>query len=131
MFSSAGKNRCNDAISTILGEGVQLTGDMRFGGTARIDGEFDGNVSGDHLIISPSGKVLGDVVARSCVCYGHIDGHISVESLQVKQGGYINGTIVTDNLEVESGSTINGEIKPRQQQSVPLLEEDDGAAGKV
>ena len=72
MFSSSSKKDNPEAITTILGEGTVITGDMSFQGSRRIDGQFDGNLSGDYLIVSASGKVVGDVVAQSCVCYGQV-----------------------------------------------------------
>ena len=125
MFSSSSKHGNCDAITTILGEGTVLTGDMRFEGTTRIDGQFDGNLSGDNLIVSATGRVLGDIIATSCVCYGQIDGNLTLEHLYVKQGGRINGTITTANMEVESGAVLCGEIK-QQKQEVCLLQDTSG-----
>lgn len=116
MFSSSPKKDNPEAITTILGEGTVITGDMSFQGSMRIDGQFDGNLSGDHLIVSENGKVVGDVLAQSCVCYGQIRGNLTVDELQVKQGGRIDGTINTDDLAVESGSLLNGEVKPKKKE---------------
>jgi len=110
MFSSSKKGN-PDAITTIIGDGTEITGDVSFKDTMRIDGQFDGNLNGDHLIISSSGRVLGDVVANSCVCYGQIVGNLTLERLQVKQGGKIDGTVTTVDLEVESGAVLIGEIR--------------------
>ncbi len=115
MFSSAKKNN-PDAVTTIIGAGAEITGDMSFKETMRIDGQFDGNLRGDNLIISASGKVMGDVVASSCVCYGQVVGNMTVERLQVKQGGKIDGTVSTAILEVESGALLSGEItQPKKE----------------
>ncbi|MDY0190967.1 MAG: polymer-forming cytoskeletal protein [Desulfuromonas sp.] len=115
MFSKAKKSN-PDAITTILGAGAEITGDMSFKETMRIDGQFDGNLSGDNLIVSASGKVLGDVVANSCVCYGQVVGNMKVEKLQVKQGGKIDGTVSTAILEVESGALLSGEIRQPEKE---------------
>lgn len=127
MFSSAKKSN-PDAISTILGEGTEITGDMSFQSTMRIDGQFDGNLSGEHLIVSATGKVFGDVVAESCVCYGQIVGNLTVEKLQVKATGRIDGTVSTNDLEVESGSILSGEISQKKQELRLVQEEPDEKA---
>lgn len=124
MFSSSKKGN-PDAISTILGEGTEITGDMSFKNTLRIDGKFDGNLTGDHLIVSVTGKILGDVVAVSCVCYGQIIGTLTVDKLQVKQSGRIDGTVSTDDLHVESGSILSGEISPKKKDPLLVHEEDE------
>jgi len=115
MFSTSKKSN-PDAITTIIGAGAEMTGDMSFKETMRIDGQFDGNLSGDNLIISASGKVMGDVVANSCVCYGQVVGNMKVEKLQVKQGGKIDGTVSTAILEVESGALLSGEIRQPEKE---------------
>lgn len=127
MFSSTKKSN-PDAISTILGEGTEITGDMSFKDTMRVDGQFDGNLNGDHLIVSATGKILGDVVATSCVCYGQIVGNLTVEKLQVKATGRIDGTVSTDDLEVESGSILSGEIRPKKKELRLVHEEPDDSA---
>ncbi|MBN2644450.1 MAG: polymer-forming cytoskeletal protein [Desulfuromonadaceae bacterium] len=123
MFSSSSKTNGSTAISTILGEGTQLTGEMTFKGTMRIDGQFDGNLSGEHLVISASGKVIGDVVAISCLCHGEIQGNLTVDRLELKQGGRIDGTISADDLVVESGALMMGEVRPKKKE-LRLLKED-------
>jgi len=110
MYPSSKKGNPN-AITTNISDGTEITGDVSFKDTMRIDGQFDGNLNGDHLIISSSGRVLGDVVANSCVCYGQIVGNLTLERLQVKQGGKIDGTVTTVDLEVESGAVLIGEIR--------------------
>ncbi|OQY21678.1 MAG: hypothetical protein B6I37_08295 [Desulfobacteraceae bacterium 4572_35.2] len=127
MFSSTKKSN-PDAISTILGEGTEITGDMSFTDTMRVDGQFDGNLNGDHLIVSATGKILGDVVATSCVCYGQIVGNLTVEKLQVKATGRIDGTVGTDDLEVESGSILSGEIGPKKKELRLVHEESEDNA---
>ena len=43
MFSSSSKKKeTPEAITTILGEGTEVTGDLVFKGSMRIDGQFDG-----------------------------------------------------------------------------------------
>ncbi|MEA3464760.1 MAG: polymer-forming cytoskeletal protein [Thermodesulfobacteriota bacterium] len=117
MFSSSSKKDKNpEVLTTVLGEGTEITGEMSFQGTMRIDGQFDGNLCGEHLIISAKGKVVGDVIAQSCVCYGQVDGNLTVEALHVKQGGRIDGTVSTNDLAVELGSALNGEVKPKKKE---------------
>ncbi|WP_316348189.1 polymer-forming cytoskeletal protein [Desulfuromonas acetoxidans] len=117
MFSSSSnKKETPEAITTILGEGTEVTGDLVFKGSMRIDGQFDGNLTGDHLIISASGKVVGDVSAKSCICHGQVTGNLSVDELQVKKGGNVDGTITTKDLSVESGAFLDGEVKLKKKE---------------
>lgn len=113
-FSSSGSGK--EAISTVLGKETAITGDVSFKGIMRMDGLISGNVSGEHLIISESGKVVGDVTSQICICHGQIVGNLISDKLQVKKGGRIDGTINTEDLAVESGSVLNGEVNPQKQE---------------
>lgn len=116
MFAPSGKKVHSEAMNTILGEGSVVTGDMKFQATMRLDGQFDGNLCGDRLIVSASGQLVGDVCAQSCVCYGQIRGSITVDQLVIKHGGRIDGSLYVDDLAVESGALLNGEVNPKKNE---------------
>lgn len=105
----------NTPISSIIGQDMVLTGDLVFNSKIQIDGKINGNLCGDSLIISATGKVEGDIEAKSITCHGRIDGNIEVGVLYLKKSGVINGRVETSDLSVESGGVLNGEIKSRQQ----------------
>lgn len=105
----------NKPISSIIGLDMVLTGDLVFNSKIQIDGKINGNICGDTLIISATGRIEGDVEAKSITCYGKIDGNIEVGVLFLKKDGVINGRVETSDLSVESGAILNGEIKSRQQ----------------
>ena len=75
MFPFSSKSG-KEAISTVLGKETAITGDVIFKGSMRVDGRINGNVSGEHLIISDSGKVVGDVTSQTCICHGQIVGNL-------------------------------------------------------
>lgn len=105
----------NNPISSIIGQDMVLTGDLVFNSKIQIDGKINGNLSGDTLILSATGKIEGDIEAKSITCYGKIDGNIEVGVLFLKKNGVINGRVETSDLSVESGGILNGEIKSKQQ----------------
>ena len=107
-----------EAISSILSKDMQITGEISFRGKARIDGQVTGNVKGEHLVLSETGKIIGDVQVNSLVCHGTIEGNIDAKLVTALPTAAINGTLVSSNLTVESGAFLNGEIKASQQDSL-------------
>ena len=105
----------NNPISSIIGQDMTLTGDLVFKSKIQIDGKINGNLNGDSLILSATGKIEGDVEVKSIICYGQIDGNVKAGSLFLKKSGVINGRVETSDLFVESGGILNGEIKSSQQ----------------
>jgi cytoskeletal protein CcmA (bactofilin family) len=104
----------NNPISSIIGQDMILTGDLAFNSKIQIDGKIIGNLNGDDLVLSATGKIEGDIEAKFITCYGQIDGNIKVGALVLKKSGVINGRVETSDLSVESGGALNGEIKSKQ-----------------
>jgi cytoskeletal protein CcmA (bactofilin family) len=126
----------NNPISSIIGQDIVVTGNLTFNSKIQVDGKIIGDLNGDCLILSASGKIKGNIEAKSITCYGKIDGDLKVNKLFLKKNGVINGSVETSDLSVESGGFLNGEIKSRQQpidlevlqgsaDSTPILEASD------
>lgn len=101
-----------NAISSIIGQDMTIIGDLTFKSKIQVDGRLQGNLSGTCLVLSESGRIVGDVVTDSLICYGQIDGNLTVGKLFLKKTGVINGRVETSDLSVESGGRLNGEIRP-------------------
>ncbi len=100
----------NEAISSIIDKNMAIIGEIDFQGKARIDGTVEGNIKGEHLILSESGRIKGDVQMISLNCYGIIEGDVKTEILTARKGCEISGTLETKALTVEPGASIQGNI---------------------
>ena len=103
------------AISSIIDEGMIVTGDVSFKGKARVDGRIEGNVKGDYLILSESGIVIGDIEAQIVACQGRVDGNIKAEKLHAKHAAKIRGSLDVIDLTVDSGASLSGDVKAHSQ----------------
>jgi cytoskeletal protein CcmA (bactofilin family) len=118
IFSASkipGSANIPNAISSIIGQDMTIVGDLSFKSKIQVDGRLQGNLSGTCLVLSESGRIVGDVASDSLICYGQIDGNLTVGKLFLKKTGVINGRVETSDLSVESGGILNGEIKPKSQ----------------
>jgi len=100
-----------EAISSIIDKSMTITGQVSFKGKTRIDGTINGNIDGEHLILSKEGKVNGDIVVTSFICQGALEGNVETKLLTAKKGCSIIGKIVAGSLTVEPGASLDGEIK--------------------
>jgi len=75
----------NEAISSIIDKSMTVRGEISFKGKARIDGAINGNIEGEHLILSESGKVIGDVSVTSLNCYGSLEGNVTANILTARK----------------------------------------------
>ena len=112
----------NEAISSVISKDMNITGELRFTGKARIDGLIEGNIKGEHLILSESGKVQGDLELISLVCHGSIEGNVKAQEVTIHTSAKLQGNLIAENLTVEPGAKLSGEISSAIKQKPPIKE---------
>jgi cytoskeletal protein CcmA (bactofilin family) len=100
-----------ETISSIVDKTMSITGEINFKGKTRIDGTINGNLNGEYLILSESGKIVGDVKVSSFICHGSIKGDIKANLVTARKGCTIHGKLEAGSLTVEPGATLDGEVK--------------------
>ncbi len=101
----------SEAISSIIDKSMTLKGEISFQGKARIDGTIHGNIKGEHLVLSETGRVVGDITVASFNCYGNLEGNVTAGMLTARKNSSINGRLEASSLTVEPGAILQGEIK--------------------
>lgn len=100
-----------EAITSIVDAKMVIKGEISFEGKARVDGVVEGDIKGDHLILSKTGKVKGDITSTSCVCHGRLEGNLSAKLVTACKSSEILGSLEAGSLTVEPGAAISGEIR--------------------
>lgn len=99
-------------ISTLIGYGYEINGEISGKSVIRIDGKVTGNVTTDGgLILGDKGIIIGDVKTKSAVIYGSVTGNVQALQLEIKKTGTVDGDIKTETLEIELGAQYNGKIR--------------------
>ena len=123
----------NETISSIIDKSMSVSGEMSFKGKTRIDGTINGNVTGEHLILSDSGKVTGDIKVSSFICHGVLEGNVTAKLVTARKGCSIIGKLEAASLTVEPGATLDGEVKAAggASQTAPSKPVDGKTAAKT
>ncbi len=117
MFSK--KKIKSSKINTLIGHGVEITGDIKFNGGLHLDGNVIGNVSaaqlqdetGAVLVVSDKGRIEGDVHVAYAVINGEVAGNVyATEKLELSAKARISGNVYYNLLEMASGAEINGNM---------------------
>src|SRR5438477_6280184 len=89
--------KSSDQVSGFLDKGTNVTGELQFAGTLRIDGSFHGSIStSDVLIIGEHATVHADIRAGEVEIHGQIFGSIeAARRVEIFQTGRIRGDIKT------------------------------------
>ena len=98
-------------IKSILAEGLKIEGNVLAEGKIRIDGEINGDIKGDYIILGETSKIKGNIFSEFIVIMGTAEGNITSQEVEIKTTGKIRGDIVTQKLSIEPGASIEGNIK--------------------
>lgn len=102
-------------ISTFIGEGYEITGEITGKSVVRIDGKVIGNVTTEGgLILGEKGKIIGNIKTKSAIIFGSVTGNVSSIQLEIKKTGIVNGDIKTETLEIELGAKYNGNLDMKE-----------------
>ena len=94
----------------ILGNGTQITGNIKCSGDFRIDGQLKGNIEvKGKLVVGPGGIVDGEILCQTADISGSLKGKINVsELLTLKSTSRINGDIITGKIAIEPDAQFTG-----------------------
>ena len=109
------KNRLPD-YRTIIGEGTEIAGGVRFSGGLHIDGKVIGDVvgvaeEGCALTLGRSGVIQGDLDVAHVVLDGSVIGEVrAMNRAELTTGARIEGSLYYGVLEMSEGAEVNGKL---------------------
>ncbi len=107
------------ALSTLIADGVEITGDLAFASGMRIDGRVRGDVTGAAadagaptlLVLSANGRIEGSVRCGDAVINGTVVGDLDIEHrLELQSDARVTGTIRYRQLQMDVGATVQGQL---------------------
>ena len=116
-------------ISTVIGQGTEIEGNLNFHDGLHIDGTVKGSVkaigSKGVLIISELGFIDGDLHAPVIILNGTVTGNVFASNhLELAENAKVKGDLTYKSLEMSMGAEINGRLLHVEDVSTtsPLLE---------
>jgi len=97
-------------VSGFIDKDTEITGDIKFKDSFRIDGIFKGKIlSGGSLIIGETGELEADVEADSISINGRVKGSLNAKDrIEIFSQGRVTGKIVAPKLIIEEGAFFQG-----------------------
>lgn len=98
------------AAMTFISEGTQFLGDIKVEHDLRVEGYLKGTVNvGGMLVLGPTGKIEGEVIARSATIAGHIHGNLKgQEKIVLESKSTLMGDLQTRELVINEGAIFQG-----------------------
>ncbi len=104
------KKETPEEIVSLLGEGVEMTGEITFSKGLRVDGVVKGKIRSEAiLVIGPKGRVEAEVNIRRIPINGEFRGVIHAsDRVEIHKEGRVYGEIFTSCLIIEAGALFDG-----------------------
>ena len=97
-------------ISTLIEEGCSFEGRLSFSGTAKISGQFKGEIyTKDHVVITETAHVSAEIEASYITIMGNLEGNIiATKKVTMMPPAVFRGTVTTPSLKIEEGVVFEG-----------------------
>ncbi len=105
-------------IKSLIAQGSQIAGNIKFTDGLRIDGAVVGNIraTGDEpslLVISEEASVVGEIHADHIIINGSVKGPIHAGAmLELQPKARIEGDVNYAALEMHQGALVSGQLRP-------------------
>ena len=98
---------------TRIGESVVIEGEVKGSENIVIDGKVDGMIDLQQhvLTISPTDRVDGQVVAKSVVVLGQVNGSVTGEKVSIAENGSVEGVIAAPRVVIADGAHLQGRVE--------------------
>jgi cytoskeletal protein CcmA (bactofilin family) len=107
-------------IQSLLGEGVEITGEISFTHGLRVDGIVRGKVRSEgSLVIGAKGKVEAEVIIQRISINGEFRGAIyAIDRVEIHKDGRVYGELYTPCLIIEAGAIFEGKCNMSDQKTL-------------
>lgn len=103
-------NKGREAELTIIGEGMEVTGELTTSDDIRIDGVFTGELkSQGRIVVAPKGYVEGNVRGKTITVNGNGKGEFQAEhNFELASRGEFTGTVKTKFINITETAVFEG-----------------------
>ena len=102
------KSTTGAPVPSIVSENTKVKGDILSDGIIHVDGQVEGDISCDELIIGIKGSVTGSITANNLQLYGALRGKALIDNLFIAKSAKLIGDAAHNTIAIEPGAYIDG-----------------------
>lgn len=110
----------NNAVPSILGSDLIITGDIKTDGDIQIDGRLDGNIKAGNVTIGESGAVNGKISASAVHVRGKLTGKVNATTVDLSETANVQADLVQDQLMIANGAFFDGKCTRKTGAPTPI-----------
>ena len=80
-------------------------------GKVEINCDFEGDITGDEVVVSERGRVKGNIAGERVVVLGRIVGGIRSKTVVLMASAYVEGDIHHTSIAIEKGAEFTGRCR--------------------
>ena len=111
-----------ERVTSVLGPGINWTGNLGGKGGIRIEGTFEGEIAIRGLVvIGETGRLTcKNLKANNVIVAGAVKGNITAEKLEIRSTGRVWGDVVTTAFSTEEGAFLRGQVRMEEKVELQL-----------
>lgn len=98
-------------VPSIIGEDLTVTGNVISKGEVQVDGEVQGDVHCNSLVIGEKATITGGVVAEDVIVRGRVLGSVRAQRVTLQSTSHVEGDIHHMSLAIEQGAYFEGKSR--------------------
>jgi cytoskeletal protein CcmA (bactofilin family) len=99
------------APPSLLSTDLKITGDLVSQGEIQVDGQIDGDIHTDVLIVGETAQINGEISADTIRVHGYVTGQIKARSVSLAKTAHVLGDIQHESLSIEQGAFLEGHCR--------------------
>jgi cytoskeletal protein CcmA (bactofilin family) len=104
------------SIESTIGKGEKISGKLIFRASAKIEGEADGEITGEEILIAEGAIVTARISGSRVTVAGQVNGEIVArERLELLATARLKCTITTATLVLNEGAQFEGDCKMHER----------------
>lgn len=101
-------NQRSDRNISIIGSDLIVYGDVVSKGELRVDGEIEGDIDGNRVVVGEQARVTGTVRAEDIVIFGQVMGSVGGRRVSLQSTSRVEGDVYHQALILEQGAFFEG-----------------------
>lgn len=102
---------------SVLSSDLLITGNIQSSGDIQVEGQIEGDIRSQTLIVGESATVKGEIAAHEVIVHGRVVGRLRGTKVRLSSTARVEGDIVHKTIAIESGAHFEGSVQ-RQEDPV-------------
>ncbi|MFY9648146.1 MAG: polymer-forming cytoskeletal protein [Terriglobales bacterium] len=101
-----------------IGKSVVVKGELSGSENLYVDGNVEGKIqlNNHSLTIGPNGKVKADVIAKTVVIQGRLEGSVNAsDRVELRTSAVVTGDVTTQRIAIEEGAFLKGKVEIQKE----------------